>query len=349
MSMITGEFFPSEGTALLNSLDILQYPDTVRRYIGYCPQFDAHFDQLTGEMVLFVRVMGWVCCFVCIVFSCYWSCLLWFVVVDIAHNLLRSVNRSELCILAWLCVLFVCAVSFCCVTVFLVPCLCCLCNSSVFWLSVLFFLWLLKLFVLVLIIIVCIVHNLMHFLINGLLSASFWEMPFTCFHLSSFLFCLLLSIWMAIMMMIVMMVMIHDGDACSIVLGMVFGPRSFFLLLVCELWFFILSVLCCGAGVVVVCVVCSSGAEHLQLDARIKGILQNHEWLHNTMMIFVCCLCCYLSLGRQHLSLYARIKGICDDQLDDCIVCHSFFMLSLACCLCCLFFRTRASFFVCSY
>ena len=31
---MTGEFFPTQGTALLNSLDILRYPDTVRRYIG---------------------------------------------------------------------------------------------------------------------------------------------------------------------------------------------------------------------------------------------------------------------------------------------------------------------------
>jgi ABC-type multidrug transport system ATPase subunit len=60
MSMVTGEFFPTAGTALLNSLDILQSPDSVRRYIGYCPQFDAHFDQLTGRehLNLYARIKG---------------------------------------------------------------------------------------------------------------------------------------------------------------------------------------------------------------------------------------------------------------------------------------------------
>jgi ABC-type multidrug transport system ATPase subunit len=45
---LTGERFASDGTAYINRIPITQQV-SVRRYVGYCPQFDALFDLLTGR------------------------------------------------------------------------------------------------------------------------------------------------------------------------------------------------------------------------------------------------------------------------------------------------------------
>jgi ATP-binding cassette, subfamily A (ABC1), member 3 len=41
LSILTGEFPPSEGGAYLGGFDILENPEVVRRLVGYCPQFDS--------------------------------------------------------------------------------------------------------------------------------------------------------------------------------------------------------------------------------------------------------------------------------------------------------------------
>ena len=51
--MLTGERYPSEGVGYINGCDIVSEQHKVRRYIGYCPQFDALFDLLTGEEHLY--------------------------------------------------------------------------------------------------------------------------------------------------------------------------------------------------------------------------------------------------------------------------------------------------------
>jgi ATP-binding cassette subfamily A (ABC1) protein 3 len=48
MAMLTAEFPPSSGDAILASFSVSNEPDQTRRTIGYCPQFDAHFANMTG-------------------------------------------------------------------------------------------------------------------------------------------------------------------------------------------------------------------------------------------------------------------------------------------------------------
>ena len=48
MSMLTGLFPPSSGSALVNGFDIVREMDQVRQSIGICPQHDVLFDQLNG-------------------------------------------------------------------------------------------------------------------------------------------------------------------------------------------------------------------------------------------------------------------------------------------------------------
>ncbi|KAJ0402315.1 hypothetical protein P43SY_008556 [Pythium insidiosum] len=47
MKILTGDLFPTEGTAQLNGHDILQQRALVRQSIGYCPQFDALLELMT--------------------------------------------------------------------------------------------------------------------------------------------------------------------------------------------------------------------------------------------------------------------------------------------------------------
>mmetsp|Transcript_30651 Transcript_30651/g.64872 ORF Transcript_30651/g.64872 Transcript_30651/m.64872 type:complete len:1373 (-) Transcript_30651:2144-6262(-) len=48
MAMLTAEFPPSSGDALLAGFSVNNEPEQTRRRIGYCPQFDAHFANMTG-------------------------------------------------------------------------------------------------------------------------------------------------------------------------------------------------------------------------------------------------------------------------------------------------------------
>lgn len=48
MAMLTAEFPPSSGDATLSGFSITTQPEQTRRRIGYCPQFDAHFTNMTG-------------------------------------------------------------------------------------------------------------------------------------------------------------------------------------------------------------------------------------------------------------------------------------------------------------
>ena len=48
MAMLTGERHPSDGSAFIHGFPI-DKQNIIRRFIGYCPQFDALFDLLTAE------------------------------------------------------------------------------------------------------------------------------------------------------------------------------------------------------------------------------------------------------------------------------------------------------------
>lgn len=58
--ILTGDEFPTSGTAKLGGYDILEHPYEVRQMIGYCPQFDALFDKLTARehLFLYARLKG---------------------------------------------------------------------------------------------------------------------------------------------------------------------------------------------------------------------------------------------------------------------------------------------------
>ena len=47
MSILTGLFPPSSGTAIVNGFDIRKDMNKVRSSLGICPQFDILFDELT--------------------------------------------------------------------------------------------------------------------------------------------------------------------------------------------------------------------------------------------------------------------------------------------------------------
>lgn len=49
MSIITGLFPPSSGTAIVNGYDIRTEIEKIRSSLGICPQFDVLFDELTVE------------------------------------------------------------------------------------------------------------------------------------------------------------------------------------------------------------------------------------------------------------------------------------------------------------
>src|SRR5690606_33135914 len=57
-SMLTGDLTPSDGNAFINDgqYSLLGNLRQFRRSIGYCPQFDALLDKLTGEETL--RIYG---------------------------------------------------------------------------------------------------------------------------------------------------------------------------------------------------------------------------------------------------------------------------------------------------
>lgn len=60
MQMLTAEFPPSCGDATLAGYSVTSEPEKTRRRVGYCPQFDAHFTNLTGRehVELYASIKG---------------------------------------------------------------------------------------------------------------------------------------------------------------------------------------------------------------------------------------------------------------------------------------------------
>ena len=60
LSMLSGEFKPTTGEAFLGGINLLTDVHKCRRKIGFCPQFDALFDLLTGRehLELYARIKG---------------------------------------------------------------------------------------------------------------------------------------------------------------------------------------------------------------------------------------------------------------------------------------------------
>lgn len=49
MSILTGLYPPTTGTAIINGMDIRTDIDLIRKSLGMCPQYNVLFDQLTVE------------------------------------------------------------------------------------------------------------------------------------------------------------------------------------------------------------------------------------------------------------------------------------------------------------
>lgn len=60
MAVLTAEFPPTKGDATLAGFSVTKEPKMIRRRIGYCPQFDAHFTNLTGRehVELYASIKG---------------------------------------------------------------------------------------------------------------------------------------------------------------------------------------------------------------------------------------------------------------------------------------------------
>ncbi|XP_031707233.1 phospholipid-transporting ATPase ABCA1 isoform X1 [Anarrhichthys ocellatus] len=60
MSILTGLFPPTSGTALINGYDILTDMDSIRKYLGMCPQHNVLFNELTVEehIYFYARLKG---------------------------------------------------------------------------------------------------------------------------------------------------------------------------------------------------------------------------------------------------------------------------------------------------
>jgi ABC-type multidrug transport system ATPase subunit len=58
--MLTCEFPPTSGDATLAGFSVTNEPEKTRRRIGYCPQFDAHFQNMTGRehIQLYAAIKG---------------------------------------------------------------------------------------------------------------------------------------------------------------------------------------------------------------------------------------------------------------------------------------------------
>lgn len=58
--MLTAEFPPSSGDATIAGFSVSHQPEAIRRRVGYCPQFDAHFENLTGRehVELYASIKG---------------------------------------------------------------------------------------------------------------------------------------------------------------------------------------------------------------------------------------------------------------------------------------------------
>ena len=60
LQMLTAEFPPTSGDATLAGFSVTKQPEKTRRRIGYCPQFDAHFANMTGRehVELYASIKG---------------------------------------------------------------------------------------------------------------------------------------------------------------------------------------------------------------------------------------------------------------------------------------------------
>jgi ATP-binding cassette subfamily A (ABC1) protein 3 len=60
MGILTAEFPPSSGDATLAGFSVSKEPEKTRRRVGYCPQFDAHFMNMTGRehVELYASIKG---------------------------------------------------------------------------------------------------------------------------------------------------------------------------------------------------------------------------------------------------------------------------------------------------
>ena len=60
MGILTGEFPPTSGDATLAGFSVTREPHMTRRRVGYCPQFDAHFSNMTGRehVELYAAIKG---------------------------------------------------------------------------------------------------------------------------------------------------------------------------------------------------------------------------------------------------------------------------------------------------
>jgi len=60
MQMLTAEFPATSGDATLGGYSVSREPEKTRRRVGYCPQFDAHFANMTGRehVELYATIKG---------------------------------------------------------------------------------------------------------------------------------------------------------------------------------------------------------------------------------------------------------------------------------------------------
>eukprot|EP00594_Rhizosolenia_setigera_P014554 CAMPEP_0178972746 /NCGR_PEP_ID=MMETSP0789-20121207/21232_1 /TAXON_ID=3005 /ORGANISM="Rhizosolenia setigera, Strain CCMP 1694" /LENGTH=1341 /DNA_ID=CAMNT_0020660323 /DNA_START=1119 /DNA_END=5142 /DNA_ORIENTATION=+ len=60
MGILTAEFPPTYGDALLSGYSVTGNPEKIRSLIGYCPQFDSHFSNMTGRehVELYASIKG---------------------------------------------------------------------------------------------------------------------------------------------------------------------------------------------------------------------------------------------------------------------------------------------------
>ena len=60
LSILSGEFAPSGGSAQLVGLDMVQSRQAINQKIGYCPQFDSVLSRLTGRehLEMYARIKG---------------------------------------------------------------------------------------------------------------------------------------------------------------------------------------------------------------------------------------------------------------------------------------------------
>jgi ATP-binding cassette subfamily A (ABC1) protein 3 len=60
MSILTAEYSPSSGDAYICGHSVAKNPEITRKLIGYCPQFDAHFQNMTGRehVELYAAIKG---------------------------------------------------------------------------------------------------------------------------------------------------------------------------------------------------------------------------------------------------------------------------------------------------